>query len=36
MSGCSTCPSKNKCSSKDTVGAQGCGKLLPKYGEIKN
>ncbi|MCR1951039.1 MULTISPECIES: Mrp/NBP35 family ATP-binding protein [unclassified Clostridium] len=36
MSGCSTCPSQNKCSSKDTVGAQGCGKLLPKYGEIKN
>ena len=36
MSGCSTCPSKNKCSLKDTVGAQGCGKLLPKYGEIKN
>lgn len=36
MSDCSTCPSKNKCSSKDTVGSQGCGKLLPKYGTIKN
>lgn len=36
MSGCSTCPSKNKCSSKNTVGSAGCGKLLPKYGEIKN
>ena len=36
MSGCSTCPSQNKCSSRTTVGSSGCGKLLPKYGEIKN
>lgn len=36
MSGCSTCPSSGKCSSKNTAGSQGCGKILPKYGNIKN
>jgi len=36
MSGCSTCPSQEKCSTKLTLGSEGCGKLLPKYGTIKN
>ena len=36
MSSCSTCPSQEKCSSKLTLGPQGCGKLQPKYGVIKN
>ena len=36
MSSCSTCPSQDKCSSKLTLGPQGCGKLQPKYGVIKN
>ena len=36
MSGCSTCPSQDKCSSKLTLGSQGCGKLHPKHGVIKN
>lgn len=36
MSDCSTCPSKNKCDSKLTLGSNNCGKLQPKYGLIKN
>lgn len=36
MSGCSTCPSQEKCSTKLTLGSKGCGKLQPKYGVIKN
>lgn len=35
MSSCSTCPSQEKCSSKLTLGPQGCGKLHPKFGVIK-
>ena len=36
MSDCSTCPSKNKCDTKLTLGSNNCGKLQPKYGLIKN
>lgn len=36
MSGCSTCPSKDKCGTKLTLGSKECGKLQPKYGVIKN
>lgn len=36
MSSCSTCPSQEKCSTKLTLGSNGCGKLQPKYGVIKN
>lgn len=36
MSSCSTCPSQEKCSTKLTLGSDGCGKLQPKYGVIKN
>lgn len=33
MGNCSTCPSKSKCS---TLNIEKCGKMLPKYGHIKN
>ncbi len=36
MSGCSTCPSQDKCGTKLTLGSKECGKLQPKYGVIKN
>ena len=36
MSDCSTCPSKNKCESKLTLGSSKCGKLQTKYGSVKN
>ena len=36
MGNCSTCPSKNSCSSKDTNKADSCGKVTPNYGEVKN
>lgn len=36
MSGCSTCPSQDKCGTKLTLGSKECEKLQPKYGVIKN
>lgn len=36
MSKCSSCPSKNSCSSKNTENQDSCGKVTPNYGEIKN
>lgn len=36
MSNCSSCPSKDACSSKDTNTDNGCGKVTPNYGNIKN
>lgn len=35
MGNCSTCPSKDKCTSK-TNGEPSCGKVTPNYGIIKN
>lgn len=36
MSNCSSCPSKNSCSSKGTDKEDSCGKVTPNYGSIKN
>ncbi|GAB6168627.1 Mrp/NBP35 family ATP-binding protein [Clostridium carnis] len=36
MGNCSSCPSKDKCSTKSEGGAQACGKITPNYGNIKN
>lgn len=36
MSNCSSCPSKDACSSKDTNADNSCGKVTPNYGNIKN
>ena len=36
MGNCSTCASKNNCSKKATKEAESCGKITPKYGDIKN
>ncbi len=35
MSNCSTCPSKNNCSTKK-AGGDSCSKIIPKYGNVKN
>lgn len=35
MSGCSTCAKSSNCNSK-SKGSDSCGKLIPKYGNIKN
>lgn len=35
MGNCSTCPSKDKCTSK-TNGEPSCGKVTPNYGIVKN
>ena len=36
MSDCSSCPSKDSCSSKDTNKEESCGKVIPNYGDVKN
>lgn len=36
MSNCSSCPSKDSCSSKEGNTDNSCGKITPKYGNIKN
>lgn len=36
MSDCSSCPSKDSCSSKETNKVESCGKVIPKYGDVKN
>lgn len=36
MSDCSSCPSKDSCSSKETNKAESCGKVIPNYGDVKN
>ncbi|MBB6623712.1 Mrp/NBP35 family ATP-binding protein [Clostridium gasigenes] len=36
MSDCSSCPSKDSCSSKETNKVESCGKVIPNYGDVKN
>ncbi|SFB14750.1 Mrp/NBP35 family ATP-binding protein [Clostridium frigidicarnis] len=36
MGNCSTCASKSSCSKKGSAEGDSCGKMMPKYGEIKN
>lgn len=36
MSNCSSCASKDSCSSKNSNNDNSCGKIIPKYGNIKN
>ncbi|MBB6715775.1 Mrp/NBP35 family ATP-binding protein [Clostridium gasigenes] len=36
MSDCSSCPSKDSCSSKETNKVKSCGKVIPNYGDVKN